>query len=128
MTVRDGPESAIANHLANPDQWDASAEHVLLSKPNTQQMPSFIGGWSNAAKCSPSSLDEPPLNIDARRARSAGGICDFLNVTQNGSGWNVRARCTVGNSSWIANIKLAVVGNQLIWSSEKGTATYYRCQ
>jgi hypothetical protein len=52
-------------------------------------------------------------------------------------GWTARPSPLVGStpgrhasrkSRWNANIRLTMKANQLVWSSERGVAQYYRCR
>ena len=70
------------------------------------------------------------LAISAQRAESFGGAegsCEFAQVQREGAGWRTRARCSAHGKSWTANVQLKVTGSTLVWSSERGRATYYRC-
>ena len=61
-------------------------------------------------------------------AESFGGLegsCEFAQVQREGAGWRTRARCSAHGKSWTANVQLKVTGSTLVWSSERGRATYY---
>jgi hypothetical protein len=109
----------IANHLRNPDLWDFEADEKLKSPAAIQVYKSFLGGWSEYP-CRGPDLKRPPLIINSRRANSSeGGSCEFTQIDPDGENWRVRAFCTVGKTSWAANITFAVRGNQLTWTSER---------
>ena len=111
------------NGLATDDVLD-TATVVKLNQPiQLHASRSFIGGWSAEPAC-PSGVQ---IEVSSRRASVAAGACEFGAIAVEPSGWRVRATCRVAENSWTANIKLQVRGDRLIWSSEKGTATYFRC-
>jgi hypothetical protein len=91
----------------------------------------YIGVWARSrADCFRTERGAPPLAISAQHAESFGGLagkCQFAQVQQEGAGWRTRARCSADGRSWTANVQLKVTGSTLIWSSERGRATYYRC-
>jgi hypothetical protein len=91
----------------------------------------YIGVWARSrADCFRTERGAPPLAISAQHAESFGGLagkCQFAQVPQEGAGWRTRARCSADGRSWTANVQLKVTGSTLIWSSERGRATYYRC-
>ena len=90
---------------------------------------SYIGAWARSrADCFQTGA--PPLAISAGRADSFGGVmgsCEFEQVQRDGSRWRTRARCSADGRNWMANVRLSVNGATLVWSSERGRATYYRC-
>jgi hypothetical protein len=116
------------NSLALNDVLDGQTEEKLSSSLSISAESSFIGRWSPTASCEGNSPDFAPLLINSRRAKSFGGTCEFQKIDRYNGGWRVRAACAVGRNSWIANIMFTVRGSQLIWTSEKGTETYYRCR
>jgi Putative peptidoglycan binding domain len=90
---------------------------------------SYIGAWARSpSACITSQV--PPLAISTQRASSFGGLageCEFERVQREGNGWRTRARCFADGKSWTANVHLRATASTLIWSSERGRATYYRC-
>jgi DnaJ domain/Putative peptidoglycan binding domain len=89
----------------------------------------YIGAWARSrAACA--GTQAPPLAISAQGASSFGGLageCDFEQVRREGDGWRTRARCFADGKRWTANVHLRATASTLIWSSERGRATYYRC-
>jgi DNA-binding helix-hairpin-helix protein with protein kinase domain len=119
-------EFKLTNHLTNSDVWDLATEQALRAPSPMRADQSFIGGWSVVPGCVAA---DAPLSVNLYGAKSDSGLCNFQTVTPAGRGWNVQARCSgIGRGSWTANIRLDVSGNQLIWSSERGRSTYFRCQ
>lgn len=68
-----------------------------------------------------------PLTLDERGARAGDTTCSFRKTDQAGSRWTLAATCTDAAESWNANIRLALAGRKLTWSSERGSQTYSRC-
>ncbi len=86
----------------------------------------FMGTWaSDAAECRPA--QGGGIRISRRRAEGHGAACSFGPIEREGSGWRVSAVCAGNGTAWNANINLAVSGDRLQWSSERGTAVYVRC-
>ena len=90
----------------------------------------YVGAWARSPADCFHETDAPPLAISAQRAVSFGGLegrCEFAPVQPDGAGWRTRARCSAHGKSWTANVQLKVTGSTLVWSSERGRATYHRC-
>jgi hypothetical protein len=115
-----------------PARENANANVETLSGTSRQLGPAetYVGAWARSpAACYQSQT--PPLEVWANRAESFGGLaggCDFAQVRREELGWRTRARCNADGRSWTANVHLKVSGSTLIWSSERGRATYYRCR
>jgi peptidoglycan hydrolase-like protein with peptidoglycan-binding domain len=90
----------------------------------------YVGAWARSRADCFQETDAPPLAISAQRAESFGGIegsCEFAQVQRDGVGWRTRARCSANGKSWTSHVQLKVTSSTLVWSSERGRATYYRC-
>lgn len=113
------------NGLQEDDRWDRETEQRLSSKQVVPAAETFIGGWAeDADQC----RNGAPLVIGSRGAKVAGGECEFRSVKREAAAeWRVQAVCTDGGSSWNANVSLKLTAPKLIWSSERGTAIYFRC-
>ncbi len=116
------------NRLPHDYVWNILTEQKLSSTNVISADGTFVGVWSESPGCIMKTSDETPIIINTQAARSGGGECDFTNISGDTSPWRIRARCTVGDKSWIANIRMTVKGRQLVWSSEKGTTVYSRCR
>jgi hypothetical protein len=117
------------NGLQDDDKWDRDTETQLLSSPGVPASRTFIGRWAlNADDCLQRD-DGTQLVMDARGAEAASGKCEFRSFKQDSAtSWRVAAACSApGKSSWSADIGLKLNGQQLQWSSERGTDTYVRC-
>jgi hypothetical protein len=120
----------VANGLGDNDTWDEATQERLLTSQdvnaaNTSDI-SFIGGWGvDVAECRKS-----PVTISERRAEdSFGATCEFHSTQREDLNvWRLRALCANSSERWNANIRLALSGSKLTWSSERGTTTYVRCQ
>jgi peptidoglycan hydrolase-like protein with peptidoglycan-binding domain len=118
----------VANGIGDSDTWDEATQDRLLTSSdaiaaNTADV-SFTGGWGiDVAQCR-----ESPLTITARRAEAFGAACEFHSTQRESSNvWRLRALCANNSERWNANIRFAISGSQLTWSSERGTTTYVRC-
>jgi hypothetical protein len=117
------------NGLQEDDHWDRETEQRLSSRQVIPAAKTFVGGWAQDINQCENARDRgAPIVISSRAARTAGGACDFRSVKREASAlWRVQAVCTAGGYSWNANVKLQLSAPNLIWSSERGTATYVRC-
>ena len=62
------------------------------------------------------------------RAEAFGAACEFHSTQRESSNvWRLRALCANNSERWNANIRFAISGSKLTWSSERGTTTYVRC-
>ena len=118
----------VANGIGESDTWDEATQDRLLTSSdaiaaNTSDI-SFIGGWGvDVAECRKS-----PLTITANRATNTFAACEFHSTQRESSNvWRLRALCANNSERWNANIRFAISGSQLTWSSERGTTTYVRC-
>jgi hypothetical protein len=123
--------------LGARDTWDLQIQEKLFSttaaRRRTAQAesdPSFIGGWAaDSEQCRQATRGRPPMTISVRRAEAFGAACEFASSQrENSNVWRVQAACSHNGERWNANIRLLVIGDQLTWSSERGTAVYVRCQ
>jgi peptidoglycan hydrolase-like protein with peptidoglycan-binding domain len=116
----------------NSDIWDEKVQQALFS-PAAARAPAtgtFVGAWGiNVDQCQQALDNRSPLRIDTHRAEAFGATCQF-NSTQRESAneWRIRASCADEHDRWNANIRLTLAGTRLTWTSERGTATYLRCQ
>jgi Putative peptidoglycan binding domain len=136
-----------ANGLSADDRWNASiqarlfaldvqraaqrggAQPAEMARPPQQASvaapEAFVGNWaSDAAECRASGAG---IHVGPGGAEGYGGTCSFGSVQREGSAWRVKAVCSASGTTWNANIRLAVSGDRLRWSSELGTAVYIRC-
>jgi hypothetical protein len=118
----------VLNQLPHNDVWDAVTEQKLGATQLVNAERTFVGAWWPSSECLSKRTEDVPLLINTRLAHNAAGTCEFLRVVADGGGWRIRAKCTVEDKTWNANIRMTIKNGQLVWSSEKGVATYYRCQ
>jgi hypothetical protein len=118
----------IANRIGDNDTWDGATQERLLAASDVVAADpsdiSFIGGWGvDVAQCR-----ESPLTITASRAEAFGGACEFQSTQrESATVWRLRAQCGNDSERWNANIRFALSGDKLTWSSERGTTIYRRC-
>jgi hypothetical protein len=123
-----------AEKIGQDDQWDQATEKKLFSTSTArkQQSLAFVGSWSKDA----SSCIDPPIKITASRAVSRDANCELNSIRQEAERrWSVKAHCELASSlrtedtenSWTSNIELTLQDRRLIWESEMGTESYYRC-
>lgn len=128
-----------ANSLSFDDRWDAATENRLLNAPPNDPpkdirsaFESVVGGvWSSDVRACPGGIgnsDVLALKISSRRAETDGAHCEFAGVSGQGQNWKTSARCLANGETWVANVSLVRLGDTLTWSSERGTANYFRCQ
>jgi len=119
-----------ANELPQDTSWDAATEQALF-RSDAPQAEAFVGRWAGDMKaCSHKATKSGylPTVIETRRARAGDASCSFTEKRQAGSTWRLVAQCTSGAERWTAHIEVAVVGDRLTWTSERGSQTYVRCQ
>ena len=103
------------------------------SRPSEDKGRVLVAGlWGpTAGACSKSEaqrLGMLPMRIDERGARAGGVSCSFRETTVTSSNsWAVVAQCRSGRERWTSNVRLALSGSRLTWSSERGSQGYVRC-
>jgi hypothetical protein len=116
------------NGLDPTDTWDLAVENDLMGIDTIPAAKSFLGGWSPSRDQCRDSAGAVPLVISIRSAEAESGYCQFLALKRAESAWHIDATCAVAEKSWNSSITLSLEGDALTWSSEKGTAVYYRCK
>ena len=115
------------NGLPADDTWDAATESKLLGLVHARMDQTFEGTWAqNAGDCRVG-VSGAPIIISEKGAQAKSGHCEFQHVRREGMGWHVGGICNAGGKSWEADIHLSLVGGTLVWSSKRGTVTYFRC-
>jgi uncharacterized membrane protein len=116
--------------LAADEIWDEAAERSLFSGSEEKAEP-FVGVWGvDASACSPRPGRNGflPAVIGSRGAHAGETSCTFESKRRTTRGWNVVANCSNARDRWTANVRLMIIGDQLTWSSERGSQSYLRCQ
>lgn len=120
------------NGLPADDVWDAATEQALGGLAPVRAAQTFVGGFAASfSECSTGTAGQPPITIGSRRAEAFGGVCNFDEVQRDGANssvWRARGQCTADGKTWRANVRLTVQANTVVWTSERGSATYYRCR
>jgi peptidoglycan hydrolase-like protein with peptidoglycan-binding domain len=122
-------EFKAAHGLASDDVWDEGTERVLFG-PNAVGTTRFVGVWApDPNACSPKTNRRGllPAVINHQGAWAGDVSCAFKNGRRDGESWRFAATCTGARKRWTANVRLAVSGDTLVWSSERGSQTYVRC-
>ena len=119
-----------AHQLDPHAAWDAATERSLFA---AQMVPagSFVGIWGADASACSARLNRKgllPAVIDDEGAFAGETSCAFKSRKQVAGAWQVVAACANARNRWTAHIRLAVAGNRLTWSSQRGSQTYVRCE
>ena len=69
-----------------------------------------------------------PAVINDEGAFAGDTSCAFKSRKQVAGAWQLVAACANARRRWTSHIRLAVTGNRLIWSSQRGLQTYVRCE
>ena len=122
--------------VADADGFEAGAKEMLrdtvqaAASAEANPSISFAGIWApSASACSPKSNNRQllPAVINEEGAWAGEVSCRFRRYKQAGNTALITSTCTDGRQRWTANIRLAVDGDRLVWSSERGSQTYVRC-
>jgi len=119
-----------AHDLTADENWDEATERSLFSA-DVEQAEAFVGIWGiDASACSPRLNRKGflPAVIDREGAWAGETFCTFERKTRTASGWAVVANCSNAHARWTANVRLIMNGDQLTWTSERGSVSYLRCQ
>jgi hypothetical protein len=119
-----------AHDLTADENWDEATERSLFSA-DVEQAEAFVGIWGiDASACSPRLNRKGflPAVIDGEGAWAGETFCTFERKTRTASGWAVVANCSNAHARWTANVRLIMNGDQLTWTSERGSVSYLRCQ
>jgi hypothetical protein len=109
---------------------ELSEDTVLAISSDAKPSLSFAGVWAPTSKaCSPKSNDRQllPAVINEDGAWAGEVSCRFRRIKQSGDVAVATSTCSNGRQRWTAKVRLAVMGDRLIWSSERGSQTYVRC-
>lgn len=90
----------------------------------------YVGTWgpTPAACLSPSRRrGYLPATLTIDRARAGRTVCTFHDGHRTGNTWLMAAECSDRGRRWSSQVRLLVEGDRLIWTSNRGTATYIRC-
>jgi Putative peptidoglycan binding domain len=108
--------------------WDAATERSLFAE---QVVPAFVGMWGPDASACSVRLNRKgllPAVINDDGAFAGETSCGFKSRKQVAGAWQLVAACADGRNRWTAHIRLAVNGNRLTWTSQRGSQTYVRCE
>jgi hypothetical protein len=102
-----------------------------LLSGDAEQAEAFVGIWGiDASACSPRRNRKGflPAVIDGEGAWAGETFCTFKRKKHTAAGWDVVANCSNAHERWIANVRLIINGEQLTWTSGRGSISYLRCQ
>jgi len=119
-----------AHELAADENWDEATERALFGG-GVELPEAFVGIWGvDATACSPRLNRKGflPAVIDREGAWAGETFCTFERKKHTAEGWNVVASCSNTHDRWTANVRLIINGDQLTWTSERGSQNYLRCQ
>jgi len=120
-----------SDHDLTADEiWDKATERRLFSN-DAEQAEAFVGIWGiDASACSPQRNRKGflPAVIDGEGAWAGETFCTFKRKKHTAVGWDVVANCSNTHERWTANVRLIINGEQLTWTSERGSISYLRCQ
>ena len=119
-----------AHQLDAHAAWDVAAERSLFAAPSAAAA-SFVGIWGADASACSVRLNRKgllPAVINDEGAFAGDTSCAFKSRKQVAGGWQLVAACANARRRWTSHIRLAVTGNRLIWSSQRGLQTYVRCE
>ncbi len=103
---------------------------IAIASPTLAAEPVYVGVWgSTRAQCQ-LGQDNPnaPMAVRSRGYDQHEAHCTFASVTPAGSGWNVRANCSVEGDKQRTAFQLSVRGNRLIMTSGGSARTFVRCR
>jgi hypothetical protein len=118
-----------------PAQGDGAAPAIPAATPRhdfERAAPlGIVGIWApETSSCAAGNARKGllPAIITERGARAGETSCVFKNKRRSKSDWRLLANCTNGPEHWNSNVRLAVKGDRLIWTSERGAQAYIRCR
>jgi hypothetical protein len=105
------------------------ATELALHDPSQLENASFVGVWApEIAACSPKNRTRFLSAIVSHKGAWAGDVsCSFSEPRREGETWSFAAACSKGRNRWTSRVKLAVTGDTMIWTSERGVQRYLRC-
>ena len=90
----------------------------------------YVGVWGpTAGACGAPSRRRGfiPATITQDHARAGRTLCTFHDTRRAGNAWITSAECIDRGRRWSSQVRLTVDGDHLTWSSNRGTASYLRC-
>jgi hypothetical protein len=117
-----------ARQLGSDDAWDSITERSLFE--TRTETASYTGVWAPDASACSARLNRKrllPALIDPDGARAGNTSCVFRSKTREATTWNIVATCSNTRSRWTAKVRLSVSGNELTWTSQRGSQSYVRC-
>ena len=112
-----------------PDE-ESLSDTAQLADPEVTHSVGFTGVWApTASACSPKSNRRQllPAVINQDGAWAGEVTCTFRQMRREGNVAVASSSCSNGQKRWTAKVRIAVEGDRLTWSSERGSQSYVRC-
>jgi len=130
------PEPAGA--VAAPDAGAPLASPIIATQPvappATPRSASagfaYVGTWGptpDACSAPARRKGYVPATFTSDRAQAGDTICSFRGAHRTGNAWAMAADCGARDRRWSSQVRIAVNGDRLTWTSAMGTSTYVRC-
>lgn len=130
------PEPAGA--VAAPDTVTAPASPIVVTQPvvppaTTRSATAgfdYVGTWGptpDACSAPARRKGYVPATFTPDRAKAGDTICSFRGAHRTGNAWAMAADCGDRDRRWSSQVRIAVNGDRLTWTSAMGTSTYVRC-
>jgi hypothetical protein len=133
--VTEGPVEAAAQDSPRPAGDEGAGPEIRAATPRHDIQRAaplgIVGIWApETSSCAAGNARKGllPAIITERGARAGETSCVFKNKRRSKSDWRLLANCTNGPEHWNSNVRLAVKGDRLIWTSERGAQAYIRCR
>ena len=133
--VTEGPVEAAAQDSPQPAGEEGAGPEIRAATPRHDIQRAaplgIVGVWApETSSCAAGNARKGllPAIITERGARAGETSCVFKNKRRSKSDWRLLANCTNGPEHWSSNVRLAVKGDRLIWTSERGAQAYIRCR
>jgi Putative peptidoglycan binding domain len=109
------------NSLPANIRWDEDTEAVLFG--GNAKEADFSGTWAvDVESCSTF-----PVILQKSGAKAGDTSCVFAKTRRTMGGWDIPATCSNARERWTTQVRLAINGSKLTWTSQRGTETYLRC-
>ena len=122
----------VTRDIAVPRQrvWDVLADGWTYSGwvVGNSRIRAVDSHWPEPGSRILHSIGTWPAVINDEGAFAGDTSCAFKSRKQVAGAWQLVAACANARRRWTSHIRLAVTGNRLIWSSQRGLQTYVRCE
>jgi hypothetical protein len=122
------PEDGPVTNVAGAPHSDASSDPS--SSANTRNL-EVSGVWAPDATACPTRPNRKrliPAVITSDGASAGDTFCAFKKKRWTEAGLEVLAQCASTNRKWTTKVQLKVNRNRLVWTSDRGSQAYLRCE